>query len=120
MSAFSAVESTDPHRIWAGILGRVVQGEGITLGVIELEPNAVLPEHSHEHEQLGVLVRGSLAFRIGEESRELAPGGMWRIGAHVPHDVRVGPEGAVVVEAFAPRRDDWDALERETARPLWP
>jgi len=39
----------------------------------------------------------------------------------VPHEVRVGPDGAVLVEAFAPRRDDWDALERRAgAEPLWP
>jgi hypothetical protein len=46
---------------------------------------------------------------------------MWRIPSDTPHDVRVGPEGAVVVEAFAPARADWDGLERRAAStPLWP
>jgi quercetin dioxygenase-like cupin family protein len=121
MSAFADVEHTDPHEIWQGVLGRVVQGEGITLGVIELEPGGVVPEHRHANEQLGVLISGSVTFRIGDELRELRPGGMWRIGANVPHDVRVGPEGAVVVEAFAPKRGDWDALERRPgSSPRWP
>ena len=34
------------------------------------------------------------------------------IPANVPHDVAVGPEGAWLVELFAPRRDDWGGLER--------
>jgi hypothetical protein len=39
----------------------------------------------------------------------------------VPHDVVVGPEGAVVVEVFAPRRADWQAIARDEPRPpRWP
>lgn len=121
MDAFAEVGSLDPHEIWDGVLGRVVDGEHLTLSVIELDPDAVVPEHRHGNEQLGVLVAGSLSFRIGEETRQLGPGGLWRIAAETPHEVRAGPEGAVVVEAFAPRRDDWDALVRRTgAVPRWP
>jgi quercetin dioxygenase-like cupin family protein len=121
VSAFSDVGSVDPHRIWDGIHGRVVDGSEATLAVIELDANGVVPEHSHANEQLGVLISGSLRFRVGGETRELGPGGMWRIPPHVPHDVTVGPEGAVVVEAFAPRRADWEALERVPGTtPRWP
>src|ERR1051325_9126857 len=108
MEPFADVPGVDPHEIWTGVLGRVVQGENVTLAVVELEPNSSVPEHSHENEQLGVLVAGSLTFRIGGEARELTPGGLWRIPSGVPHDAAAGPEGAVVVEAFAPRRADWD------------
>jgi quercetin dioxygenase-like cupin family protein len=120
MGAFSEVGGVDPHEIWEGVLGRVVRGELATLAVIELAPGAVVPEHRHENEQLGVLVSGAMTFRIGAEERALEPGGMWRIPSDTPHDVRVGPEGAVVVEAFAPARADWDALERHAGwTPLW-
>jgi quercetin dioxygenase-like cupin family protein len=89
--------------------------------VIELEPGVEIPEHAHENEQLGVLAQGSLTFRIGEEERELLPGATWRVPGGVPHDVRAGPAGAVVVEVFAPARADWDALERrEPSAPSWP
>ena len=121
MDAFADVSSLAPHRIWDGVLGRVVDGENVTLSVIELDADSVVPEHRHENEQLGVLVAGSLEFRIGEETRKLGPGGLWRIPANVPHEVRVGPDGAVVVETFAPRRADWDALDRvEGSLPRWP
>lgn len=121
MDAFAEVGSLDPYEIWDGVLGRVVDGENVTLSVIELDPGSVVPEHRHANEQLGVLVAGSLSFRIGEQTRELRPGGLWRVPADEPHEVRVGPDGAVVVEAFAPPRDDWGALARRAgAVPRWP
>ena len=80
-----------------------------------------MPEHHHVNEQTGMLIRGSLTFRIGDETRELGPGATWCIPANVPHEVRAGPQGAVAVEVFAPRRDDWGGLERLPASsPQWP
>ncbi len=121
MSAFADVAALAPLRIWEGVGGRVVHGERVTLAVVELDPNSVIPEHSHENEQVGMIIAGSLRFRVGDEARELGPGGTWRIRANVPHEVHTGPNGAVVVEVFAPPRLDWDALERlEVREPRWP
>ena len=119
-SPFADLEGMDAQRIWEGVVGRVVEGERVTLAVIELDPGSAVPEHSHENEQLGVLVAGHLEFRIGDETRRVGPGGTWSIPANVPHEVEAGPEGAVAVEVFAPARADWGALERLDARPRWP
>ena len=107
-------------QIWEGVVGRVVGGERSTLALIELDPGAVVPEHSHDNEQLGVLVSGSMTFRVGDETRELGPGAMWRIAPWTPHEVTVGPDGAVAVESFVPGRSDWDALGRRSSPPRWP
>jgi quercetin dioxygenase-like cupin family protein len=121
VSPFGQLATTGPHRIWEGVLGRVVAGELVTFVVVELAPNAVVPEHSHANEQLGVLAQGSMRFRIGNEEEELGPGGTWSISAHAPHAVTAGPEGAVAIEVFAPAREDWDALERGApSSPSWP
>ena len=110
-----------PQQIWDGIAGRVVHGERITLGVVELDPNVVLPEHTHEHEQLGLVLSGSLTFTLGGEKRELGPGGTWAIPSNVPHSAVTGPDGAVVVDVFTPTRDDWRTLgPTEQRPPRWP
>ena len=108
--------------IWGDtVKARRVQGERITLAIVELEPNAVVAEHRHAAEQLGMVIRGQMHFTVDGETRDLGPGGTWRILAHVPHSVEVGPEGAVLVEAFAPARNDWNAIERQEPRPgRWP
>jgi unsaturated pyranuronate lyase len=80
-----------------------------------------VPEHQHANEQLGLVLRGSVRFRVGDEERELGPGGTWRIPPDVPHEVVAGPEGAEVIDAFAPARADWASLDRGApSPPRWP
>jgi quercetin dioxygenase-like cupin family protein len=108
--------------VWGeAVRARRVEGERVTLALIELAPNAVVPGHRHENEQLGMVITGSLTFTVGDETRALGPGGMWRIPPDTPHQVSVGAEGAVAIDIFAPTRADWDALPSNPAsRPLWP
>jgi quercetin dioxygenase-like cupin family protein len=121
VSAFDDLSSLRLQRIWEGVHARIVYGERITLGVVELDPDSIVPEHSHENEQLGMCLSGSLVFRVADESRELGPGDTWSIPGNVPHEVRVGPDGAVVIDAFVPARDDWREAERVGSRePRWP
>jgi quercetin dioxygenase-like cupin family protein len=121
MSDLVDLASIDPLRIWEGVRGRRVEGERITMSVVELDPNATVPEHRHPNEQVGILLRGTLRFRVHQEERDLQPGGTWRILADVPHEVHVGPDGAVVMDVFSPPREDWNALPGAAPRPLlWP
>lgn len=118
---FGALETMPPLAIWDGIVARAVHGERISFGVVELEPNGVVPEHAHENEQLGMVIAGSVSFRVEGEERELGPGGTWRIGANRAHEVHAGPEGAVVIDVFAPPRDDWRSTATAAPRPpRWP
>ena len=111
-----------PHlQVWETVTARVAHGERLSLAVVELDPGAHVPEHRHENEQLGLVLTGSLTFRIAEETRDLGPGETWTIPSDVPHEVTAGPEGAVVIDVFAPVRADWDELEAAAARePRWP
>jgi quercetin dioxygenase-like cupin family protein len=121
MSAFDDLAAIQPQAIWDGLIARAVHGKRITLAVVELEPNAGLPEHSHDNEQLGMVLRGSLTLRVGDEERELGPGQTWRIDSGTPHSGLAGPDGAVVIDVFAPPRGDWGEAELLDIRdPLWP
>ena len=120
-SPFDRLSDVDRIRIWDGISARAVQGELVSLAVIELDPGTIVPEHRHVNEQLGVLASGSMRFRIGAEERVVEPGDTWVIPANVPHEVEAGPGGAVAIEVFAPRRHDWAALDRLDSGPgRWP
>jgi quercetin dioxygenase-like cupin family protein len=121
VSAFANLGAIGPQPLWAGVLGRSVHGERVSLALIEIDPDGEVPTHSHDNEQLGLLIEGSLSFTVGEETSELGPGDTWCIRPDVPHSVVGGPEGAVMVEVFAPVRDDWDALETHEPGPgRWP
>ena len=120
-SAFGRISALSRQRVWDGVAGRALHGTSITLGVIELEPDAALPEHHHLNEQLGIVVSGVLEMTIGGESRTLGPGETWTIPPDVPHAGRAGADGATVIDVFSPPREDWRALEELPPRaPSWP
>ena len=114
-----------PIQVWESVVARRVQGEKLTLAIVELAPNAIVPEHRHANEQCGLVIEGEVRFRIGDEERLLGPGGTWRILGDTPHQVVTGPEGAVVIDVFAPARADWDdrptvGTADEPAELVWP
>jgi len=114
-----------PIRVWDGVTARRVHGEELTIAVVELAPDSIVPEHRHPNEQCGLVIRGQVTFRIGDEVRTFGPGGTWRILGDVPHEVCTGPDGAIVVDTFAPPRLDWDALPTlgspdDPVPPAWP
>jgi quercetin dioxygenase-like cupin family protein len=125
MSNLRELAEITPIQVWESVVARRVQGEQLTLAIVELAPDSIVPEHRHPNEQCGLVIKGEVTFRIGDETRRFGPGGTWRILGDVPHEVHTGPDGAVVVDVFAPARADWDdrptvGTADEPAIPVWP
>lgn len=125
MTNLADLAELEPIQVWDGVVARRVEGERLTVAVVELAPDAIVPEHRHPNEQCGLVIEGEVRFRIGDEERLLGPGGTWRILGDTPHEVAAGPEGAVVIDTFAPRRDDWAdrpvvGSAEEPATLVWP
>jgi len=121
MTDLADLADIPPIQVFDGIRARRVEGEKITLAVVELDPGAVVPEHRHAHEQNGMVITGQMTFRVGDEERVLGPGGTWRILGDVPHTATAGPKGAVVIDVFSPIRADWEPLPVLTkSEPIWP
>ena len=120
-ATFESLRNIRPHRLTDGIMARAVEGERVTMAIVQLDPNAVSPAHHHENEQLGFVIAGSIVMRIGTEERELNPGDTYNIPSDVSHDAVAGPDGATVVDIFVPVREDWKKLDRlDPAKPRWP
>ena len=118
---FEALANMRPYVLGQGIVSRAVNGERMTMAVVDLEPNAVLPEHKHENEQIGFIIRGSMTLRVGDEVKELHPGDTYLIPSNVEHGAAAGPDGATVTDVFAPVREDWQRAERLEPKPGdWP
>jgi quercetin dioxygenase-like cupin family protein len=121
VSAFQDLGAIPAQQLSPGYIARAIHGTRVTLAVVEIQPHAELPEHSHENEQLGIVLRGSVSFRVGSEERTVQAGGTWTIPSHTPHFVKGGGDGAVVLDIFAPCRDEWKELDAiAAASPNWP
>ena len=121
MSTFKSLKDLQPIVLADGIAARAVNGERITVAVVDLKPNAVSPEHKHENEQLGFVIRGSMTMRVGNEVLELHAGDTYTIPSDIEHGAAAGPDGCTVTDVFAPVRADWDSRERAEPSPGdWP
>ena len=106
-SYFIPAGSGSRHVIFPGVEIRTTAGAKLMLSVVRLEPESVVLDHSHPHEQMGYLLEGRLEFTIGGITRLLGPGDIWRIPGGVTHRVRAVDQPAVAIDVFHPIREDY-------------
>ncbi len=88
-----------------GIETRVFAGEKAMFSVVSFEPGSEGAIHSHPEEQWGVLLEGS-GIRIQDDIEvPVGSGDFWRTPGGVAHGFRAGPDGAKVLDVFAPPRE---------------
>lgn len=85
---------------------RAIHTTGLTIARLNLQKGAVVPEHSHVHEQIATVERGALQFWVGGQELILRDGQSLAIPSNVPHKV-IAIEDTVVVDVFSPSRQDW-------------
>ena len=87
---------------------RLITGERMMLAHVYLEKGCIVPQHSHENEQLTYILSGALKFWIGEEKREqiVRAGEVLVIPSNVLH-MAEALEDTLDVDIFDPPRQDW-------------
>jgi quercetin dioxygenase-like cupin family protein len=107
MRNFWKPEEIVPRTLAPGVTARIASGEKMMLSLVTLAPNAVVPTHSHPHEQMGLMVSGTMEFTIAGETRVLSGNEMYFVPGGVPHAAKGGPGGAVALDAFSPPREEY-------------
>lgn len=88
---------------------RLVTGERMMLAHVYLEKGCIVPQHSHDNEQLTYILEGALHFWIGangEEEVVVRAGEVLHIPSNVPHKAEA-LEDTLDVDVFSPPRQDW-------------
>jgi len=86
----------------------LVVGERAMMMKLTVEPGIPTPPHSHPHEQMGHLIEGEGTLYIGDESTSIKAGTSFWVPPNAPHNFdATGDKPAVLVEAFAPPREDY-------------
>ncbi len=104
---FVPAGSGSRHLIFPGVEIRTTAGSQLMLSVVNFQPGSVVTDHSHPHEQMGMMISGRLEFTVGGVTRVLGPGEIWRIPGGVVHSVRAFDEPAVALDVFHPIREDY-------------
>jgi quercetin dioxygenase-like cupin family protein len=89
------------------VTAKIASGEKMMFSLVTLAPHAVVPTHSHPHEQMGMMVSGTMEFTIEGEARVLSRSEMYFVPGGAPHAAKAGPGGAVALDAFSPPREEY-------------
>ena len=100
------ISEIPPRDLVAGIKGRYIHTEKTTTGFVEIDKGAVLPPHSHMHEQTTQVTQGKLEMTIGGETMVLEPGIFVVIPSNVVHSARALTH-CQVIDTFCPVREDY-------------
>jgi quercetin dioxygenase-like cupin family protein len=95
-----------------GVRMQPLFGEGAMLNLLEFDADARVPEHSHPHEQLGMVVAGELVLQIDGVPHRLRSGGAYQIAGGVSHSAWTEGVACRVLDVFQLVREDY----RERAR----
>ena len=95
------------HNIFPGVNAFTAAGQQVMLSLVELDPQAEVPWHSHPHEQVGMVIEGHARFQVGDRDRVLGPGEMYFIPGDVDHRVVALEDGCKALDVFHPIREDY-------------
>lgn len=104
---FFTINELAQKEIIAGINLRAVYLDQVMLTFADFEPGVALPKHSHPHEQITLVIEGTLEFTLGAETKILNAGQGVTVPSNVPHSARSLAGPARAVDAWHPVREDY-------------
>ncbi|MGH7642317.1 MAG: cupin domain-containing protein [Candidatus Dormibacteria bacterium] len=104
----------EPVSFVPGLEFRPALGESTMLNSVRFAAHTVAPLHSHDEEQLTLVVEGELEFEIDGEVRLMTPGMVAVIPANVPHGGRTGDVPCHEYDVFNPPRQALLALRGQS------
>ncbi len=104
-----SIENIKQKELLSGIKARFIHTNHNTIGFVELEKGAVLPEHSHVHEQTTQVIEGELELTVDGKTIVLHPGTIITVPSNVVHSA-VALTFCRVTDIFYPIREDYKSL----------
>lgn len=96
----------DQKEIIKGFKARFIHTATNTIGYVEIEKGAVLPEHSHHHEQITQITEGTLKMVVNNETCILNAGSIIIIPPNAKHSA-IALKACKVIDVFSPVREDY-------------
>ncbi|MBM3840186.1 MAG: cupin domain-containing protein [Verrucomicrobia bacterium] len=103
---FVKLDELQAKQTFPGFKVRFVHSATMTLAHWDIEAGAVLPVHSHPHEQVANVIAGEFELTINGETQRLGPGSVGIIPSHAVHSGRAVTR-CHIIDAFYPIREDY-------------
>ena len=100
------LSTIEPKEIIKGFKARFVHTDNATIAFWEVEKGAILPMHSHIHEQTTQVLEGKFQLTIGDETNVYTHGFIAVIPSNVLHS-GIALTDCKIFDVFCPVREDY-------------
>jgi quercetin dioxygenase-like cupin family protein len=87
-----------------GLVFRPVVGNKLMANFVRFSPDTVAPIHTHEEEQITIVIEGEFEFDLAGEIRTMRPGMAAVVPSRVPHGARTHDTSCFEIDIFHPPR----------------
>lgn len=103
---FVDISAINEKEIITGYKARAVHTGTMSFVFWTVEPGAIMPEHSHLHEQVAQVLKGKFELTAGGQTEILEPGKIAVIPPHVKHGGKA-ITACQLLDVFNPEREDY-------------
>ena len=100
-------DSVPSERIADGIERQMIWGDRLMVCRLTIAPRTVTAIHTHPHEQITLVERGTVRFTVEGEDRVSSPGDILHFPSHCKHGATMLDEEVVLIDIFSPVRQDF-------------
>jgi quercetin dioxygenase-like cupin family protein len=104
--AFVNMVELNEKEVIPGYYGRAIHTGTMTFMYWTVAEGAIIPEHSHLHEQVANVLKGKFELTVNGETQLLEPGKVAVIPPHAVHGGRA-ITGCELLDVFLPEREDY-------------
>lgn len=105
---FFKVSDLEARELIPGMSGRFVHSDAMTTAYWEIQAGAILPEHSHPHEQVCNVIEGLFELTIAGQSQRMSAGDIAVIPSDTLHAGKALSD-CRIIDVFQPVREDYRA-----------
>lgn len=95
------------EKVAKGVERQTVVGKNIMMCRFRFAPFSVTPEHTHPHEQMTLVIKGNVKFKVDGYSHFLSPGDILHFPPNSRHGATMVNEEVVLIDIFSPIREDF-------------
>lgn len=96
-----------PTPVALGVERKILASGGSLMSVeVKFQKGAVGAVHSHPHEQVSYVIKGSFEFEMDGRKKVIRSGDTYYVGPGITHGV-VALEDAIILDIFTPLREDF-------------
>lgn len=103
---FIKLSDIEEREIIKGFRGRLVHTDRMTFADWHIAAGSSLPDHSHPHEQLTVIIRGRFEMTVDGETQTIEAGTVVVIPSGAKHRGRALAD-CFIIDVFSPVREDY-------------